>query len=195
MIGIGSPIHLVIIITIAVIAMLVFAAATQGYFLVRSRWYETLLLLLVAFTLFRPGFWWDMIYPPYEEEPGTRLIQLAETEPRHARTRIWVEGMNLDGDDISKGVLLLLGEPAANGRERLAKQGLQVMPLGEELQILGVRFGSQAEKLGLEQGWRITHVETPVDRPAKEWMFIPALLLLGGIMWAQRRRLPARKST
>jgi TRAP-type uncharacterized transport system fused permease subunit len=35
--------------------MLVFAAATQGYFLVKTRWYETLLLLLVTFTLFRPA--------------------------------------------------------------------------------------------------------------------------------------------
>ncbi|NLC21213.1 MAG: TRAP transporter permease, partial [Halomonadaceae bacterium] len=47
----------VVIFVIATIAMLIFAAGTQGYFLVRSRWYESLLLLLVAFTLFRPGFW------------------------------------------------------------------------------------------------------------------------------------------
>jgi TRAP-type uncharacterized transport system fused permease subunit len=35
--------------------MLVFAAATQGYFLVRTRWYETIALLLVTFTLFGPA--------------------------------------------------------------------------------------------------------------------------------------------
>jgi TRAP transporter 4TM/12TM fusion protein len=195
MIGIGSPVHLITTIVIAVIAMLVFAAATQGYFLARSRWHETLLLLLISFTLFRPGFWWDMIYPPYEEEPATRLLQIAETGPSNARARIWVEGMNLDGDTVSKGVLLMLGAPTGSARERLANQGLQVMQQGDELQILGVRFGSQAEKLGIEQGWRITHVERPVERPVKEWIFIPALLLLAGIMWVQRRRLLAKEAT
>jgi TRAP-type uncharacterized transport system fused permease subunit len=41
--------------------MLIFAAATQGYFLTRSRIYESVLLLLIAFTLFRPGFWMDKV--------------------------------------------------------------------------------------------------------------------------------------
>jgi TRAP-type uncharacterized transport system fused permease subunit len=47
-----------------VIAMMLFAAATQGYFFVRSRWWETVALLLIAFTLFRPGFWLDQVQPP-----------------------------------------------------------------------------------------------------------------------------------
>ncbi|MCU0942544.1 MAG: TRAP transporter permease, partial [Hydrogenophaga sp.] len=57
LIGLTGPFHLVMTIFIAVVAMLVFAAATQGYFLTRTRWYETVALLLVCFTLFRPGFW------------------------------------------------------------------------------------------------------------------------------------------
>ena len=48
--------------------MLCFAAGTQGYFLTKSRIWETAVLLLVAFTLFRPGFWWNMAYPPLTEE-------------------------------------------------------------------------------------------------------------------------------
>ena len=67
LIGIDSTWHLVLTISSAVVAMLVFAAATQGYFLVRSRWWETIALLLITFTLFRPGYWWDMVYPPYQE--------------------------------------------------------------------------------------------------------------------------------
>jgi len=46
----------VFIFIVAVIAMMLFAAATQGYFLARSKWYESIALLLVALTLFRPGF-------------------------------------------------------------------------------------------------------------------------------------------
>jgi TRAP transporter 4TM/12TM fusion protein len=188
LIGINSPWHLLLTVGSSVIAMLVFAAATQGYFLVRSRWYETLALLLVTFTLFRPGFWWDMIYPPYSQLPAAQLMEFVENAPRNARQRIWIEGENLDGDTLTKGVLLPLGEPGS-ARERLAQAGVRVLPQGDELQILTVKFGSQAAKLGIEQGWRITSLELPTERPPKEWMFIPALLLLAGVVLVQRRRV------
>jgi len=187
LIGITSTWHLVLTFVSATVAMLVFAAATQGWFLVRSRWYETLALLLVTFTLFRPGFWWDMVYPPYEEAPAVELLTFAETAPRNANKRIWIEGETLEGREVRKGVLLPLGEPGP-ARERLAKAGLRVVPMGDELQIIAVQFGSQAARLGVEQGWRITGIEMPADRPVKEWMYIPALLLLGGVIALQRRR-------
>ena len=57
MIGIENVWHLLVTIASAVMAMLMFAAATQGFFVVRGRWWETLALLLISFTLFRPGFW------------------------------------------------------------------------------------------------------------------------------------------
>ncbi|MDP1340516.1 DUF3394 domain-containing protein, partial [Klebsiella variicola] len=79
--GIESIPHLLVTIATAVIAMLIFAAATQGYWLVKSRWYETLLLLLIAFTLFRPGFWWDEVYPPVINEPAQKIEWLAEQVP------------------------------------------------------------------------------------------------------------------
>ena len=54
--------------------------------------------------------------------------------------------------------------------------------------VSGVKFGSQAEKLGIEQGYTISSVEMPLDRPAKEWIFVPAMVLLGLIVMLQRRR-------
>ena len=193
MIGITDTWHLVMTVVSAVIAMLVFAAATQNYFLVRSRWYETIALLLITFTLFRPGVWWDMVYAPYEDAPPARLMELVESAPAGERKRIWVEGQNLDGKDIRKGVLLPLGEPGP-ARERLRRIGLTIVPLGDEVQIAQVQFGSQAEKLGLEAGFKVSSIELPADRPPKEWMFVPALLLLAAVMWLQRRRLPRKPS-
>jgi TRAP-type uncharacterized transport system fused permease subunit len=60
----------------AVVAMLAFAAGTQGYFLTKSRIWETAALLLVAFTLFRPGFFWDMIYAPLIKESPAKIEQM-----------------------------------------------------------------------------------------------------------------------
>lgn len=187
MIGIDGPLHFLVTVVSATVAMLVFAAATQGYFLLKSRWYETLVLLLVTFTLFRPGYWWDMVYPPYTEVPAAQITPLIEEMPANTGKRVWIEGTNMDGKDIRKGVLLPLG-PQGTARERLASAGVNVMVQGDALLITQVRFGSPAEKLGMEQGFKIVSAEIPSDRPAKEWMFLPALALLMLVVALQRAR-------
>ncbi len=189
LIGIDNTFQLILTIITATVASMMFAAATQGYFITKSRLHESLLLLLVTFTLFRPGFWMDMMYPPYDEIPPTELTRLVEEAPRNGNLRVWVEGMNLEGQDISKGVLLPLGNKAEKASERLGAMGLTVMTLGDQVQVGAVRFGSQAEKLGLEQGYTITAIEIPSgERPAKEWMFIPAFILLGLVYAMQKPR-------
>ncbi len=188
LIGLSGPIHTVITIGSAIVAMLVFAAATQGYFITRTRWYETLALLLVCFTLFRPGFWMDMLYPPFDEIRGEAMHRQIADAPANSSKRLWIEGTSLEGKEVRKGILLPLGPKAEDYRKRLAAAGVTVMPDGDELSVVGVRFGSVAEKLGLEQSFKIKAAEVPVARPAKEWLFIPALLLLALVMWLQSRR-------
>lgn len=93
--------------------------------------------------------------------------------------------------EISRGVLLPLGDKADNGRARLAKVGLRVVPMGDELQVMQVQFGSRAEKLGIEQGFTIKTIENDADRPAKEWMMVPAPAVAGpGVLGAAA---PARQ--
>src|SRR3546814_18399827 len=65
----------VIVFVTATLAMLMFTAAMQGYFLARSRIYETIALLLVAFTLFRPGFWLDLAVAPYRWQEPPPLVE------------------------------------------------------------------------------------------------------------------------
>ena len=188
LIGLDGPLHLLLTVVTAVVAMLVFAAATQGYFLVRSRWHETLGLLLVCFTLFRPGFWMDMVAPPFQQVRGEAMGKAIADAPAGVSKRMWIEGLNLDGAEVRKGVLLPLGEPG-DVKTRLQAAGVTTMNDSEGLMVAAVRFGSTAEKLGFEQGFHITTVEEPADRPAKEWWFVPAMIWLGLILLAQRRRL------
>src|SRR6056300_1861396 len=61
-----------------VLAMLVFCSAIQNYIIVKNKFYETLLLLLVAFSLFRPDFWLDKIQSPYKELPGNKIFKLID---------------------------------------------------------------------------------------------------------------------
>jgi TRAP transporter 4TM/12TM fusion protein len=172
LIGIDTWWHLVLTVVSATVAMLVFAAGTQGYFLVRSRWYETVALLLITFTLFRPGFWWDMAYPPYVEAPASEFMKLVQEAPAGTSKRVWVQGETRAGDDVRKGVLLPLGA-GGDARERLNRIGLRVTNFAGEIQVMQVQFGSRAAKLGLAQGQKIVGIELPAERPAKEWVFLP----------------------
>ncbi len=187
LIGITDAFHLILTILSATLASMLFAAATQGWFFARNRWYEVVALLLITFTLFRPGYWMDMVYPPFERVAAAELARMVEAAPKNAKLRVWVEGLSLEGQEVSKGVLLSLGE-RGSARERLERMGLSVMTLGSDVQVATVRFGSPAAKLGLEQGYAIAAIEIPTDRPDKEWMFVPALILLGLVVWWQRRR-------
>lgn len=190
LIGIENTAQMIATIVTATIASMAFAAATQGWFLTRNRILDIVLLLLVTFSLFRPGFWMDMISPPYDEIAPTEFTRMVEEAPRNANLRVWIEGMTMEGRDVSKGVLLPLGDPAPTARERLASVGLTVMQLGDDVQIAAVRFGSRAARLGLEQGFNISTIEVPAaDRPAKEWMYIPALALLALVWFMQTARI------
>ena len=167
--------------------MLVFAAATQGWFIARSRWYESVALLLVTFTLLRPGFWLDMALPRYDTVAGTRLAELGAAAPADAGLRVQIEGTTLEGKDVRKTVLLPLGAEG-DGAQRIARAGLTTMTLPDRIQVMAVGLKSPAAKAGFEQGFTVTGIEVERPRPAKEWLFVPALLLLAGIMWRQDRR-------
>ncbi|MBU2091055.1 MAG: TRAP transporter permease [Alphaproteobacteria bacterium] len=187
LIDIGGPFHLFLTVSAAVIAMLVFAAGTQGFFLVRSRIWESAVLVLVAFTLLRPGFWMDMLYPPYNEIPPTQIQEAVADRPADSSVRMIVEGETLDGTFVNKTVRLPLG-PVADGEVRLEHAGLILREEGDKLFVDDVVFGGPAEKAGIDFDWEIKLVEMPAEQPDKQWMFIPALILLGGIVFLQRRR-------
>ncbi|MBH62221.1 MAG: C4-dicarboxylate ABC transporter [Alphaproteobacteria bacterium] len=187
MIGITSWYHFLITVSAAVIAMLVFAAATQGFFLVKSRLWESLALVLVAFTLFRPGYFWDMIYPPIEIVAPTQIEAIAEGLPAEASLQFNAEGMTIDGDHVSKLVILPLG-PSASGAQRLSEAGIEVRIEDGKVLIDNLVFGSPAEQAGLDFDWEIQGIQVEASRPPKQLMFIPALLLLGLIIMLQRGR-------
>jgi hypothetical protein len=187
MIGIDSWWQLVLVIGAAIVAMLAFAAATQRWFLTRSRWWESLALLLVTFTLLRPGFWLDLALPRYAMQPGQTILEKAAAAPVDTGLRVRIEGTTLEGKDVKKTVLLPLGA-AAPGPQRLAASGLRVMSLPSGTQVMSVALKSAADKAGFEQGFMVTGIETERPRLAKEWLFVPALLLLAAVAALQRRR-------
>ncbi len=179
--------HGVLIFIVATLAMLIFAAGTQGYFLVRSRWYESVLLLLVAFTLFRPGFWMDIVHDPYRDMAPAELVQALGDVEVGSQLRLRVLGENDVGDPREFSLLLPVPE-GASGEERLEKLGLMTYAEGDKVLVDSVTFASPAAEAGLEFDQQILSVRAPTDRWTKELMWIPGLLLFALVVWLQRRR-------
>jgi len=187
LIGVSSLPHLLMTIAAAIAAMLVFAAATQGWFITRSRWYESVVMLLVTFTLLRPDFWMDFVYPKYNVEPAQKLAQVVQDAPPGTGVRLRIEGTTIEGKDVRKTVLLPLGDEGPLA-QRLSHSGLTTMNLPSGIQVAAVNLHSAADRAGFEQGFRITGIETLASRPAKEWFFLPALAVLAVVFLLQRRR-------
>ncbi|MFM5820376.1 TRAP transporter permease [Aeromonas sanarellii] len=179
--------HGVLIFIVATVAMLIFAAATQGWFLVKSRWYESLLLLLVAFTLFRPGFWMDLLHDPYRDTAPAELVQTMGQVEAESTLRLRMEGEDAVGK-LRRFTVLLPVPEGASGEDRLAKLGIQTYEQDGKILIDTVTFGSQAADLGLEMDQQILSVKAPTERWHKELMWLPGFLLFGVIVWLQRRR-------
>ena len=172
---------------VATIAMLLFAAATQGWFLAKNRFYETIALLLIAFTLFRPGFWMDMVSAPFDEVTPAEINQAAADTMPGNDLRLRVAGVNDLGDPIEFVAILPIGE-GVTGEEKLQNSGLIFREDGDKMIIDDVSFDSPAQNAGLDWDQEVLRVLKPVSQPSKYLMFIPALLLLAMVVFLQRGR-------
>ncbi|MCO4759279.1 MAG: TRAP transporter permease, partial [Oceanospirillaceae bacterium] len=172
---------------VATIAILIFTAATQGYFFARNRWYETCLLLLIAFSLFRPGFWMDRIVEPYQQISPSALVQEAGNLQPGTELRIWIDGEDDVGNARSFLAILNLGE-GEDGAARLASTGIELLDKDGKTIVDYVGFDSVAEHAGLAFDQVITGAEAPQVQPPKQLIYIPAIALLALLIVLQRRR-------
>ena len=190
LIGIDSVPHLIGVVAISLIAILLFAAATMNWFITKSRLWESAILLLACFTLFRPDWWLDQFYPKYRELPARELLAQVERAPSDTRITLVVEGLNIEGETVRKTVSVPLGDPK-EPRLRLRAAGLGVAGAGNKVTITNVAFGSYAKRLGLEAGYEVVSVLEPAQRPSQIWPIGGGLIAVGLIALLQWRRRPA----
>jgi len=195
MIGITGPVHLAVVVSSALVAMLLFAAATQGFFITYNKKWETVALLLITFTLFRPGFFMDMIYDPLIKVDASQIYEVAEAQPANGLIRVHVIGETLEGDEVDKVVMLPVGAPGA-GKDRIEMAaGLELREEDGKMLVDNIVFGSAAEKQKIDFDWEIADVQKKADTPNKRWFYIPAILLLIAVWKIQVSRRDKDKMT
>ena len=183
------------------VGMLAFCSATQRFIFTKTQFWEVLILLIVAFTFFRPDFWLNKISPPYLELKGNQVKELLNGEIENLPEdlidlRIQITGPDFDNEDriISKNTILKL-PIEGDAVSRLEQSGLIIIfddknvlveepfpgtPLFQELQEFDFYSDRLVtlDKLFVEKS----------DRPAKEFFYLPAIALLMFVIYSNRKR-------
>jgi len=185
----------VMVFFVALVAMLLFASATQGYFIAKSRGWETAVILVIVFTLFRPGYWLDMWQDPYIETSGPQAVQAIGDLAPGANARLVVSAPDFDTGKVGSTTLLYTAEAEGTGDERLQAAGLTLLeedgllkldepfPGTPYFEALANDYDFYGDEPAL-----LAAVQVENQRPPKEIFFIPAFLLLALIVFVQRPR-------
>lgn len=183
----------VFVFVVATFAMLLFAAATQGYFLAKSRIHESAALLLVAFTLFVPNVWLDMVQDPFRTIDGSRFETVLGEVEEGESLRLLVRGPDFDTGEITE-LTLMIEAAGSTASERLSNSGLLLLPEGDTMRMDEPMFGTEtAEALSdfdfyAERPVELAQIQVARDRLPEQVFYIPALALLGLVILLQRRR-------
>jgi TRAP-type uncharacterized transport system fused permease subunit len=192
MIGIDSIFDLILVVIFSIVAMLLFAAATQGYWLTKSKFYENIMLLLCAFLLFRPGIVWDKIDPPFEFINGKEIFNIADKMQQGELLQFVTEGETLEEIERSYTFMIKLAN-GKTGKERINNTGLTLDDSLGNMEISMIIPGKSKQiqaikEAGVDSGWIIKYVKVKKNSSPKQLVYIPTLALVFLVGWMQVRR-------
>lgn len=189
LVGIDSIWQMMFIFTYTLVAMCLFASAMQGYFVTFNKRHESALLILVAFSIVRPDFWVDQVQPKFIDHAGSDIIHAVEALKDDEPLRLVMGYETYKGESKQRVIMLDLPQ-ASSAQQRLDDAGLMLMQNAQGQTVVDmVGFASNAQKAGVDFDQQILAVQETNTRFAKEWVFIPALMLAGVVFLRQRRRV------
>ena len=193
LIGVESIWHAALVLVMSVLAMLAFAALTQHWMFVRNRLWESALLAVAVVMLFRPGFFMDRIYPPFESIAPEAFVSGEFVPQPDQIVRFHVLRETRYGDRFK---LFALRTPDSGGTQIQGPFGLAFDRASDgRWQVQTVVFNGPAEAAGMMFGDIVTDIDLELSGlPPKELVYPFALILLGVVVFSQsmrKRRLDA----
>jgi TRAP transporter 4TM/12TM fusion protein len=195
MIGIDNTFEFIVVVVTSIIGMMLFAAATQGFWITRNKWWETILLLLMAFLIFRPGFIYDKIEDPYIFKEGKEIFKVADNLKKGDSIEFVVAGETLEGVEREYTFSLPLAQ-GETGKERINNTGFQVDDMFGPMEVAMIMAGNNKQveaikKAGVDSGWVIKTVKVEAKRLPKQIVLIPIFVFIVFMAWIQIRRKKA----
>jgi len=192
MIGIDNTFEFIMVLVTAIAGMLLFAAATQGYWLARNKWWETILLLAFTFLLFRPGYIYDKIQAPYQNIPGKEIFKVADKMDPGDRLEFVVTGETIEGIERKYTFALPLAE-GKTGKEKINETGFQLDDMFGPMEVAMMLPGHNKQvaamkQAGVDSGWVIESVRVKNERLPKQIVLIPVFIIIFLLGWNQTKR-------
>ncbi len=188
LIGIHGPLELVQVVLLSLTGILVLTAALQNYFYTANKSYETMGLLIAALLLLAPKVLINQISPPWQDVPATEFLSVLENYPEGSSLKVTSAREDYDGKKLETRTLIRI--PAGDGLEaRLSGLGLENVHAIEGGIAASARIRSPFDDQTLFETLTIVGVEAPATQISLWFAYLPGLLLVGGIAFAQRRRL------
>ena len=176
LIGIDNIWHGMMVIITSLIAILIFSAATQGWFINRMKWYEIIAFLLISMSLFRPDYILDKINPKFNTQTlrATEIKSLFFENNREVHFKM--TRRTGYGDRYK---LFVIEKDSFKEKFNLEDYGVNLINKNDKLSVASVKWDSLAKKHGIESGDVITEFKIEnLNRPNKAIVYPFALIFL-----------------
>lgn len=187
LIGVDSFLEGSIIFIKSSIAILIFCAATQGYFVIKNKIRESILLLMVSMALFLPTMFINRIIPPEKSFNASEIYNIVGNLPANETLKLEIMGMDFLGDE-KKFYTEISFDDLETAEAKLDNYGISLYENDNKMLISVVRFGSPAYKHGLEMDFEIRKISVKQKQPSNFVVYIPAILVLILVYYLQVNR-------
>jgi len=174
LIGIENIWHGILVIITSLVGILVFSAATQGWFINKLRWFEIIVFLVISISFLSPEFVLNKFYPKfnYINLNDANTVTLQSKKDVHIKiTRPSPYGERYKLFEIKKGTF--------DEEFNLEKYGLNLVKKEGKIIVDTLDWKGEAIKSGFEMNDIITELKTEnFDRPNKDLVYIFSLILL-----------------
>jgi len=174
LIGVDNIWHALLVIVTSLIGILVFTAATQGWFVNKLKWYEIIVFLIISISLLSPEFVLNKFYPKYNY---LDLDQIQNSKfDTNKEIRIKVTRVTGYGDRYK---LFVIEKKSFENDFDLEDYGINLIEENNNIVVDNIKWNGEAKKSGIEIGDYITEFKTENDdRPDKKIVYPIALAIL-----------------
>jgi TRAP transporter 4TM/12TM fusion protein len=184
LIGIENIWHALLVILTSLLGILVFTAATQGWFFNKLKWYEIIVFLIISLSLLSPEFVLNKFYPKYNYL-DINQIQNSKLDPSK-EVRIKVTRVSEYGERYK---LFVIKKNTFENEFNLEEYGINLIKENDKIVVDTLKWNGQAKKFGFEMGDYISELKTEnSNRPNKKIVYPIAFLLLLIFGYFNKRR-------
>jgi len=184
LIGVENIWHALLIIATSLIGILIFTAATQGWFINRLRWYEIIIFLSISISFLSPEFVLNKFYPKYNYLELDK-IENVKLDPKK-EARIKITRVSEYGERYK---LFVIEKNTFDSEFNLEKYGINLIKENNKVLVDNIKWNGKAKKSGIEMGDYITEFKIEnANRPNKKIVYPIALFLLLFFGYLNKRR-------